>query len=66
MGIGIYHTWKKVGILANGCRRYGDKNDTKWQKTTQNCQNQSKIKGKIRLISKDNFLVVVVFEIFSR
>ena len=30
----IYHTWKKVGILATGCRRYGAKNDAKWQKTT--------------------------------
>ena len=57
---------KKIAILATGCRRFRAKNDAKWQKTTQNCQNQPKIKGKIRLISKDNFLVAVVFEIFSR
>ena len=29
-----HHTWNKIGILATGCRRYGAKNDTKWQKTT--------------------------------
>ena len=62
----MYHTWKKVGNLATGCRPYGAKNDAKWQKTTQNCQNQPKLKGKIRLIGKENFLVAVLFEIFSR
>ena len=30
----IYHTWKRVGILATSCRRYGAENDAKWQKTT--------------------------------
>ena len=39
----LYHTWKKVGILATGCRRYGgkkhakrQKNDVKLRKQTQN------------------------------
>ena len=46
---------KKIGIRATGCRRrYGVKNDAKWQKTTYNYQNKHKIK---HLISKDNFLV---------
>ena len=36
----IYHTWKKVGILATGCRRYWAKNDAKRQNPTYNWQNQ--------------------------
>ena len=28
----VHHTWKKVGILATGCRRYGAKNDAKLPK----------------------------------
>ena len=30
----IYRTWKKVGILATGCRRFGTKNEVKEQKKT--------------------------------
>ena len=42
-----------LGILATaGCRRYGSKNNAKWQKKQSKI---AKIKGKIRLISKDNF-----------
>ena len=47
MIIYIYHTWKKIGILATGCRCYEAKNKTKWQK-----------RGKIAQInpkSKENF-----------
>ena len=28
----VHHTWKKVGILATGCRRYWATNDAKRQK----------------------------------
>ena len=61
--IRVNHTWKKVGILATGCRRYGAKSNAKWQKTTI-CRTQPEIKGELRLVRKDNFLVAVVFEIF--
>ena len=44
--VNIYHTWKKFGILATGCRRYGAKNDAKWQKKDvklpKSAQNQRK------------------------
>ena len=63
--IRVNHTWKKVGILATGCRRYGAKSNAKWQKTTI-CRTQPEIKGELRLVRKDNFLVAVVFEFFSR
>ena len=56
-----YLSWKKVGILATGCRRYGLET---MQSGKKRRKNQPKIKGKIRLISKDNLLVAVVFEIF--
>ena len=53
-------SWQLVAVVL------GAKNDAKWQKPTWNFQNQAKIKGNIRLISKNSFLVAVVFEIFSR
>ena len=40
----IYHSWKKVGILATGCRRLGGKNDPNWQKRLKICKNQRKIR----------------------
>ena len=50
-------------IMNESSNCYIRPDDAKWQKTTENCQNQPKIKGKIRLFSRDNFLVAVVFEI---
>ena len=38
----IYHTWKKVGILATGCRRFWTKNDAKGQKTRKMAKNDAK------------------------
>ena len=53
-------SWQLVAVVV------GAKNDAKRQNTTQNWQNQPKIKGKDRIISKDSFLVAVILEIFSR
>ena len=50
MYVYIYHVWKKVGILATGCHRYGimglkrvkvAKNDLTLQKSTQNQRKNS-------------------------
>ena len=51
-------SWQLVAVVL------GAKNDAKWQKPTWNFQNQAKIKGNIRLISKNSFLVAVVFKIY--
>ena len=51
--------WQLVAVVM------GQKAMQSGKKTTQNCQNQPKIKGKTRLISKDIFLVAVVLELFS-
>ena len=48
------HTWKKVGILTTGCRRYGAKKSMQSGKKRRKI---AKIKGKIRLIGKEYFLV---------
>ena len=53
-------SWQLVAVVV------GLKTMQSGKKTTQNCKNQPKIKRKIRLIEKDNFLVAVVFEFFSR
>ena len=37
----IYHTWKKVGTQATGCRRQGPKNDAKMPKPTQKQRNKT-------------------------
>ena len=59
----IYIYLEKIGILAStGCRRY----EAMLEENDINCQNQPKITGKIRPIRKDNFLVAVFFEFFSR
>ena len=36
-----YHSWKKIGILATGCRRWGVKNDAKGQKSDVKLQKNS-------------------------
>ena len=38
----VYHTWKKVGILATGCQRFGTKNDAKGQKRRKMAKNDTK------------------------
>ena len=62
----VHHTWKRVGFLANDCRRQGQKNDAKRQQTTQKCQNWLKTKGKNDAKIRSEIRVALVFVFFSR
>ena len=52
-------SWQLVAVVMGLKTMQSGKNDVKLSKSTQN-------QRKIRLISKENFMVAVVFEIFSR
>ena len=61
----VYHTLKRVGILATGCRRQGPKNDAKMPKLAQNqrrkqCKNLLRNSGCRRVVRYDLYIYIYI------